>query len=154
MNTLVWTLHFAMLLVAPSAQIPDWSAYQSATVAQAWTEAAIVKGATHTIETIDVKYRVETVYTGEHRELIPQRRDLLRRWVKALRHPDEVGSMFAHEIQIRSGEQLYWLPLQNLLLEPFARDAKNGDRLHLHIMYIGAVGSDRVFVINRFAVLD
>ena len=119
-----------------------------------WSEAVIVKGATRTIETTNVKYRVETVYTGEHRELMPQRVDLLRRWLKALRHPDEVGSMFAHEVQIRSGAQLYWLPLQNALLEPFAQNAKNGDRLQLHIMYIGAVASDRVFVINRFEVLE
>lgn len=139
--------------MASAAQAPDWSDYKAASVAKAWSEASIIKGADYTVETKNVKYAVEAPYTGQHREVGPARRELLRRWVKALRHATQFAEMFEHEIEVRAGKETFWLPLQNPLVEPFAQEASAGSRLRLHIMYIGAVGADRVFVINRFQVL-
>ena len=147
------------ILVAVAAATPlsgqssaNWSAYRPASVAQAWADAVVLHGATRTIETAEVKYAVETTYAGEHRPLETQRRYLLEQWAKALQQ-SPISEMFSHEIRIRSGAEVYWLPLQNALLEPFAAEMQAGDRVRLHIMYIGAIGSERVFIINRFQEL-
>ena len=112
--------------------------------------ATIVKGADYTIEAGDVKFAVPATYTGERREIEKVRRELLRRWSKTLHHPVDV---FEHEIQVRAGNDSYWLPLQNPLLQPFIQEAPAGTRLRLFIMYIGANAEDRLFVVNEFQVL-
>jgi hypothetical protein len=141
------------LIISATAWAQNWSDYKPASVSKAWSEATIVKGTDYTVETLNVKYVIEATYRGEHREIGPARLELVRRWVKALRHPTEFAQMFEHEISIQSGQETYWLPLQNTLVEPFAQEATPGSRLRLYIMYIGAVKSDRLFVINRFQVL-
>jgi hypothetical protein len=136
------------------AQAPDWSDYKPASIAGAWSRATVLKGADYTIETLDIKCVVEAPYTGKHRKMGEPRRKLLRGWVKALGHPQRFAEMFEHEIEVRDGKETVWLPLQNVLLEPFAQEASAGSQLRLWVMYIGAVGqTDRVFVVNRFQVL-
>jgi hypothetical protein len=155
MDTLTYSIYFAlafMTAIGSSMQTEDWSDYKPSTLAKAWSETTVIKGTDYTIETKDVKYAVEVSYSGEHRDVGLGRRELLRRWVKALRHP-EAANIFEHEIQVRVGNATYWLPLQNTLLEPLAKEASVGSRLRLFIMYIGANTEDRLFVINEFEVL-
>lgn len=137
----------------PPKTPPDWSDYKPASVAAAWSRAIVIKGAEYTVETKNIKYVVEASYTGEHREMGSSRRELFGRWVKALGHPTQFAEMFEHEIEVRTGKGKVWLPLQNPLVEPFAQEARAGSQLRLYIMYVGAAGADRVFVINRFQVL-
>jgi hypothetical protein len=141
-------------VVALAGQTPDWSDYKPATVAAAWSRATVIEGTDYTIETKNIKYAVEAVYTGEHREVGSPRRKLIGGWVKALGHPKQFAEAFEHEIEIRNGKDTVWLPLQNALVEPFAQEARSGSQLRLYIMYVGAVGADRVFVVNRFQVLS
>jgi hypothetical protein len=145
------TIVLALGLVG--AADPEWSDYKPASLLKAFSEAVIVEGSDRTIEAGNVKYVVEGLYAGEHRDLIAGRVDLFRAWAQSLGHPER-ATLCAHEILVQGGKQTYWLPLQNTLLEPFAQEAKQGARLRLHIMYIGAVGKDRVFMVNRFEVLS
>lgn len=145
------TIVLALWLVGAGG--PDWYDYRPASLPKAFSEAVIVEGTDRTIEAGNVKYVVEGLYAGEHRELIPARADLFRAWAQSLGHPPEHATLCAHEVLVRADKQTYWLPLQNSLLEPFAQEARRGARLRLHIMYIGAVGKDRVFMVNRFEVL-
>lgn len=147
LSSLVWST------IVPEAGAADWSAYRQASVAQAWAEAVVVEGSDYTIEAANVKYTVDADYTGQHRELVPGRKELLRRWAKALRHPMGYAAMFEHEIQIRGEDQEYWLPIQNPLVEPFAAETGAGSRVRLRIMYIGATAREPVFVVNSFQVL-
>jgi hypothetical protein len=149
--------YLAVVFVAVAAfggQTPDWSDYKQATVAAAWSRAAVIEGTDYTIETKNVKYVVEALYTGEHREMGSQRHKLIGGWVKALGHPKQFAEAFEHEIEIRDGKDTVWLPLQNPLVEPFAQEARAGSQLRLYIMYVGAAGADRVFIVNRFQVLS
>ena len=131
-------------------QAPDWSDYKSSSLQNAWSLAYVIKGADYTIEAGDVKFAVPATYTGERREIGKIRRDLLRRWSKTLQHPVDYCE---HEIQVRAGNDSYWLPLQNPLLQPFIQEAPAGSSLRLFIMYIGANSEDRLFVVNEFQVL-
>jgi len=143
-----------VLTLSISASAADFQDYKRASVAQAWAETVAIEGADYTIEAANYKYVVETIYTGYHREIAPARKELFHRWTKSLRHPEEYAQLCAHEIQIRDGKQAYWLPLQNVLLNPFAAEATANSRLRLHIIYIGATGKERVFMISRFQVLQ
>ncbi|MGE3425131.1 MAG: hypothetical protein AB7N24_24035 [Dehalococcoidia bacterium] len=142
----------AIALLLSVSDGADWSAYKPVPAATAWVEAAIVEGSDFTIEAANVKYTITAPYTGEHREMLAPRRELYRRWAKALGHPPSSADLCSHEIEIRVGTDRYWLPLQNVLLGPFAAEAVRGSRLQLRIMYIGAVGAERVFMINSFEV--
>ena len=146
-------ISLALFAIVTEPRAADWSAYKPVSVAQAWSEAHIVEGTDYTIETANVKYTVEAKYTGQHRELVAARKELLRRWAKSLRHPPEFATMFEHEIQIKADEQVYWLPIQNPLVEPFAAEAIVGSEVRLRIMYIGATLNEQVFVVNSFVVL-
>ncbi len=150
-------IFFTLLCASPvfgQQQAPNWSVYRPATLPHAWSAAIILKGVDYTIEAADVKFAVDVQYTGEHREVGANRRELLRRWAKALNHPTHGPEFFTHEIEIRSGNDLFWLPLQNPLLQPFVQETAGGSRLRLFIMYIGATRDDRVFIINEFEVLQ
>ena len=137
-----------------AVEAADFSDYKPTSLAKAWSEATVLKGADYTIEALNIKYVVDGSYTGQHREVGKGRHELLRRWAKSLSHPPHFADMFEHEIAIDASKKTYWLALQNQLVEPFAAEAKTGSRIRLHIMYIGAVGEDRLFVINRFEVLS
>lgn len=134
-------------------ETPNWNDYKPASLRDAWLAGTILEGTDYTIETTNVKFAVEGTFTGKHREVGTARRQLLRRWAKALNHPMQVAEMFEHEIEVRSGREFYWLPLQNTLLQPFVQEAPDGTRLRFFIMYVGAAGRDRLFVVNEFRVL-
>ena len=148
-QTICFTLLFVNALFS-GQQTPDWSDYKSSSLQNAWSVAYIIKGADYTIEAGDMKFAVPATYTGERREIGKLRRELLRRWSKTLQHP---ADFFEHEIQVRAGNDLYWLPLQSPLLQPFIQEAPAGSSIRLFIMYIGANAEDRLFVVNEFQVL-
>jgi hypothetical protein len=143
-----------MAAAAFGGQSPDWSDYKPATLAAALSRATVIEGTDYTIETKNIKYVVETIYTGEHREIGSPRRKLIAGWVKALGHPKQFADAFEHEIEVRNGKDTVWLPLQNPLVEPFAQETRSGSQIQLYIMYVGAAGADRVFIVNRFQVLS
>jgi hypothetical protein len=146
----MFCLTLAFVSAMSGQQTPDWSDYESSSLQHAWSVATIVEGAAYTIEAGDVKFAVSATYTGERHEIANIRRELLRRWAKALRHP---ADSFEHEIHVRAGNDSYWLPLQDPLLQPFIQEAPAGTRVRLFIMYIGANAEDRLFVVNEFQVL-
>ncbi len=45
------------------------------------------------------KYSVVATYTGRHRETVTTTKELVRYWVKSLRHPKEYESLFDHEVE-------------------------------------------------------
>jgi hypothetical protein len=136
-------------LTASAAQSYDWSQYKPTTVAAALSRTRVIKGNDYTVELDNIKYVVEAVYSGEHREMGVKRRELLRQWVEVPGHAKQDAEQ---DVQFRAGAQLIWVSLQNGLLKPFTEEAKAGSKLRLYVTYIGADGEDRVFVVNRFEV--
>ena len=106
--------------------------------------------ADYTIEAGNFQYEVIATWTGKHRELRASTLGLIERWVKALRKSPDVAKLFEHEVELSAGGVSYWLPIQNSLVEPFVREVQPQARLKLFIMYIGALKSDKLFIINEF----
>lgn len=74
----------------------------------------------------------------------------IEKWVKALGHPEEYSTMFKYEVEIEQNGQLYWLPLQNGLVDAFATEVCGGCKVSLYIMTAGSIKQRRVFFINEF----
>lgn len=129
----------------------DRSDYETSSLNAAWSQSEINQGADY-LEANLPKYAVEGVYTGEYREVTVDRRHLIRVWAAVLGQP-KFASMFDFEIAVRADNKVYWLPIQNMLAEPFANEVEPGSRMKLYIAYIGAVQEDRVFLLNEFEVL-
>jgi len=60
----------------------EFSDYKPTSLAKAWSEATVMKGADYTIEALNTKYVVDGSYTGQHREVGKGRRELLRKCAK------------------------------------------------------------------------
>lgn len=141
------------MVVSAEAADFNYSAYRPTSLAAAIAEHERADGADYVIEAGAFKYRVTATYTGRHRETNTKVRELIRHWVKALRHPEKFETFFDHEVEVESGGQTYWLPIQNPLVPSFATEVKDGTAAQLYIMLIGAVGDHWVFIINEFEAL-
>jgi hypothetical protein len=145
-----------MLLLAlalGSARADGWEAYRPASLREAWAQALAIPDTAYTVETLEVKFRVDARYTDRHRKIDPSSQALLARWCSALQHPLEWEYAFDHEVELEDQGQTAWLLLQDPLVGPFAAEVQRGARLRVYVLYIGAVGERRVFAINRFQVL-
>jgi hypothetical protein len=130
-----------------------WSTYVPISFNEAWSNAAVVTGRDYFIETASQKWRVEVEYTGRRREVSHARQELLRLWAKTLGHPSDTDALFQHEIEVRAATLTAWLPLQEVLVDSLLKEAAPGAGLRLWVMYVGAAGSDRVFIVNEFEAL-
>jgi hypothetical protein len=100
----------------------------------------------------DHKFLVKAVYTGKLRKIGPTRLNLITKWGKAMRSEDFAGQ-FQDEIEVRADRLTVWLALQDVIVEPFRREARSGTPIQLWMMYIGAAQQDRVFLVNEFKVV-
>ena len=101
----------------------------------------------------DHKFLVRVTYTGRSRKIGPNRLEFIASWGRSFKEQD-FAQHFRDEIEIRAEGLTVWLALQDLLVEPFGREARAGVPVQLWIMYLGtAAPQDRVFVINQFQVV-
>ncbi|MDP9115319.1 MAG: hypothetical protein M3O20_16770 [Acidobacteriota bacterium] len=98
------------------------------------------------------KFLVKATYTGKSRKMGPTRLQFIAKWGKSLQSQD-FAQHFLDEIEVRAEGMTAWLALQDVLVEPFRREAKVGAPVQLWMMYAGAVQQDRVFFVNEFQVV-
>lgn len=96
------------------------------------------------------KISTDVVFTGNHRRTAENVVRLIDAWVRALRLPTEYASMFSFEVEMRQDGEVYWMPIQNQLLQGFVDDVRPGTSITLRAMLIGAENHVPVFVINAF----
>ncbi len=128
----------------------DFKAYKASSFTEAVGEHQKNPAVDFLVETGNFKYAVGGTYTGRHRETAAPTRELIRRWVKALRHPKEYETLFEHEVEVESGGKKYWLPIQNPMVQSFASEVRVSGSVKLYIMLLGATKGAWVFAINEF----
>jgi hypothetical protein len=128
----------------------DYKAYRPSSMSGAVAEHQKNPAVDFLVETGNFKYAVGGTYTGRHRETATPTRELIRRWVKALRQPKEYETLFDHEVEVESGGKKYWLPIQNPMVQSFASEVQAGGSVKLYIMLLGATKDTWVFAINEF----
>jgi len=107
-------------------------------------------GADRWIEGGDFRYRFRVTLAGRSRPLEKAVDLLLDEWAKALGHPRSTRALFKHEVLVREGDNEYWLPIQEPLMKPLAKEVKPGGELDLYVMRLGSLPAGVVFVINEF----
>ena len=104
------------------------------------------------VETNFAKYRVSAKYTGKMRTINPNTRRLIIQWARALQLPKEYQEQLSYEVQIESEGELYWLPIQTNIIEPFSKEVKVNTTVSLYIVAIGSMKLIPVFGICEFEV--
>ncbi len=96
--------------------------------------------------------RVTVRYLGKTRDLNKQRGTLIfDMWGKAFGKDREMlARTFQKEIQIQENNKTYWLPIQNVLLDPLEKEVGKNGTLELWILFIGAIEEDSVFLVSEF----
>ena len=96
--------------------------------------------------------RVTVRYLGKKRNLKAQRGIFIfDMWGKAFGKDREMlARTFQKEIQVEENGRTYWLPIQNVLLDPLEKEVGKNGTLELWIVYIGAIEKDFVFLVNEF----
>jgi hypothetical protein len=137
----------------------DWPDYKPVSFSQAWATATVappvgsVPSQSFEGAPQDHKFLVRATYTGRSRRIGPKRLEFIANWGK-FSGAQDFAQHFRDEIEVRAEGMTVWLALQDLLVEPFGREAKVGVPVQLWIMYLGAaVQQDRVFVVNQFRVV-
>ena len=96
--------------------------------------------------------RVTVRYLGKKRDLNQKRGTLIfDMWGKALqKDPGQLRRVFQKEIQVQDGQKTYWLPIQNVLLDPLEKEVGENGTVELWVLFIGAIERDFVFLVNEF----
>lgn len=154
------TLMTALLLTAAAdtAQA-GWEDYQPATLSE-----IIARHASHmkdptlpegapvtTLIPGSDPFRATVIYTGEMRTIGPERKFFIEMWGKASGvDPVMLAGAFEKEIQVQEDDRRYWLPIQNVLIPHLQKEVKKNGWVTLFVVFIGATGEDRVFLVNEF----
>jgi hypothetical protein len=128
----------------------NYDRYEPASLETASANMYVDPRADYFIEAGEFKYLSAGLFTGNYRESLLETSQFIEKWVKALGHPEEYSTMFKYEVEIEQNGQLYWLPLQNGLVDAFATEVCGGCKVSLYIMTAGSIKQGRVFFINEF----
>ena len=96
--------------------------------------------------------RVTVRYLGKRRDLKPKRGMFISdMWGKALGKDREMlARTYQKEIQVEENGRTYWLPIQNILLEPLEKEVGKNGTVELWVAFIGSIEEDLVFLVNEF----
>ena len=105
----------------------------------------------------DFATRSTAVYLGEIRAMSDSRLDFVDRYWGKMRGRPDVAALFQNEILCQEGDNEYWLPMQQSVLEYLKREATTGSNIELFVIWAGVINleeqADWVFLANEFVVL-
>lgn len=128
----------------------DRSAYEPISLKEASARMNVAPRANYYLDAAHSRYQSEGIYTGRSRSLTPELKEFIAIWVKSFGHPVSYAEMFPLEIQIKQQGQLYWLPIQDSLVESFTTEMKAGKKVQLYVLLMGARDHAPVFAISAF----
>jgi hypothetical protein len=145
-------LLLVLLVIAPAALGAefDYAAYKDSSIAAAGSNLGIDPRADYWLDAAHARYHTVGAFTGKIRPLQPGTRSLLQKWAKAMGHGQDTAALFASEIEVRQDGVTYWLPIQQMLVEPLQREVAPGSRAHLYILLVGAYEQVPVFAVSEF----
>ena len=85
----------------------------------------------------DFATRARLVYAGQHRALMPERRELLRKWASAFQVNPAVLDEFTQEYLFREDSTDLWIAVQRVLEEPLTAEASPGKSITGFVTFLG-----------------
>jgi len=58
--------------------------------------------------------------------------------------------MFKQQMEIKEDKQLYWMPIQDVLVAPFKKEVTAGGQVDLYVLLMGAYRRAPVFAVSEF----
>ncbi len=129
----------------------DYASYRSSSLPDAVAQLGVDPRADYWLDASTPKYQAVAVFTGKTRPISPNTKALMSYWATAL--PESSGHMalFTVEAEMTQDDSTYWMPIQDILLEPLKSEVPAGASVQLYLLLIGATKVGPVFVINEFA---
>ena len=132
------------ILVAGGTSPADWSEYRPGRLGEF---TARVPADAIVLDSVRIRVRLE--YSGEFRPLSSEAGRHLSIWAGAMGVPNAPGA-FAREVKVVEGGSEYWLPVQDILVEPMQAELKPGDEMEAFVVFIGASAGRPRFLLNEF----
>lgn len=128
----------------------DYGAYRTARLADIAAGLQIDPRVRYWLDAAHPKYHAVAVYTGRTRVISPGVQAFVKQWASAMQHPVATQRMFVREIEVQQGGVTYWMPIQQALVAPLAREVPAGREVHLYLLLMGAYNRVPVFAVNEF----
>jgi len=84
------------------------------------------------------RYRLTLQTAGVIQPVAEPRRQALDRWAGTFRGQDFI-QRFTHEVQVKAGDQGFWLPWQQALIKPFHEEMRGGGTMSVKVLFAGAI---------------
>jgi hypothetical protein len=96
------------------------------------------------------KYRINTAFTRELREIRPDKLKFIQKWAKALGQSPEIVELYKYEFLVKQAGRDFWIPVQDRLLPSMGNELKVGQQFKLYIVLAGTVKDQWVFLATEF----
>jgi hypothetical protein len=93
-------------------------------------------------------------FTGKSRPILKENRTFISMWAGMLGHPKDYADLYQHEYLYKEGDGEYWIPTQEPVTKYFDKELKEGDKIMLYLISIGAHRSQKniycVFLVEEY----
>ncbi len=107
------------------------------------------------LSAVDFATRATLTYTGEHRPMTAERRELLQKWVRSTGIDSAVASAFTTEYRFQEDTLGVWIPVQQVLEQPLQDEAHAGQAITCYVIFIGGYYAGGpitwLFLLNEFS---
>ena len=154
-RALTFLLVVAVVLVTSQRLSSEqgWSRYQEATLANVTADNNYLMEGDYSVVGKAFPLKVKMGYTGEIREINPDKKHLIEMWVKSFSVDPKIAERFQKEILFLENGTMYWLPVQTELIPAFQEELKTGDCIWLFVQLWGSAKKQFVFVVNEFQAI-
>jgi len=136
---------------AAAADDFDHASYKPAELAEVVAGMEIDPRVNYWLDASHAKYRAVVTYTGAIRPIDTSVKQLITYWAKALQHPESLPAVFNHEVEVTQAGQTYWMPIQDVLVEPWKAEMSAGTEAEVYLLLMGAYERAPVFTLASFS---
>jgi hypothetical protein len=140
----------AVSLVATGGIEAGWDEYQESSLRAVIEQHDGNGGTSDLVFTPGVPYRVEVVFSGRFRDILPARALFIELWLKSNGLDPALKSQFYTEMRVMEGQTEYWLPVQKTLVPHLKKECAKSKPVTLFVVWPGKTGADWVFLVNEF----
>ncbi len=151
---------FIFLIIFLAAQPLVFSQSSNEPYYQPSTISAFINATRETVGDGDFLYSIKVLgaeakvtYLGEIRTIEGEKRKLIDGYFIAINRR-EMASLFKYEILVREGENQYWLPFEDRLINRFKIEISSNSQVLLAFSWLGTVktpsGHEWVLAVRRF----
>lgn len=144
---------FVIALLAASPTVAadfDYAAYETAQLDEVSNQVKAESTEGYLLLATHLKYHTVATFTGRMRPISPDAKKLIGFFMTSLQHPDEYKQMFELEAEIEQEQNHYWMPIQQVLVEPLGQEVPAGESVHLYLLLLGGYNGIPVFAISEF----